>query len=75
MPFIRVYAYSGRSLEVKQQAAEALVKAASEITGAPLSAFSVAFEDVDQERWETDVREAIIDQLGDKLLYDHGELL
>jgi phenylpyruvate tautomerase PptA (4-oxalocrotonate tautomerase family) len=75
MPFIHVYSYSGRSLEAKQQAAEALVKAASEAMGAPISAFTVVFEDVEQERWEADVRQAIIGPLADKLILDRGELL
>ena len=73
MPFIHVRAYSGRDAETKGRAAQAILKAASEAMGAPESAFTIAFEDVDRENWEKDVAEAIIEPMRDKILVDHGK--
>ena len=75
MPFIHIYAYSGRDREVKEKAAVAIVKVASEILGTPENTFSVAYEDVDREDWEETVQKPIIDPLRDKMLIDRGELL
>jgi len=75
MPFIRIYAYSGRDRETQIKAAEAIIKAASDAMGAPLSAFTVTYDEVDQELWQAEVVEAIIDPLKDKLLIDHGEVV
>ena len=75
MPFIHIYAYSGRDKEVKEKAAVAIIKAASEVMGSPESTFSVAYEDVDREDWEETVQQPIIDPLRDKMLIDHGKLL
>ena len=72
MPYIRVYAYSGRDIETKKKAAAALVKTASEVMGAPESAFTVSFEDIEREDWERDVKEAVIDTIRDKVFIDHG---
>jgi len=73
MPFIHVYAYKGRDLETKKKAAAAMVKAASEAMGAPETAFTVVYDDVDKEAWEKDIKQAIIDPLRDKMLIDHGK--
>lgn len=72
MPFIHVRSYSGRDMESKMKAAQAIVKAASEAMGAPESAFTVVYEDIEREAWEKEVAEAIIEPLRDKLLIDHG---
>jgi phenylpyruvate tautomerase PptA (4-oxalocrotonate tautomerase family) len=73
MPFIHVYAYSGRDLETKKKAATAIVKTASEAMGAPEAAFTVVFQDVEREAWEKNVKQAVIDPLRDKMLIDHGK--
>jgi len=75
MPFIHVRAYSGRDREAKQNAAKAIVKAASEAMGAPEAAFTVVYEDVEPADWEKDVVEAIIEPLRDKMLIDRGEVV
>ena len=72
MPFIHVYAYSGRSEEVKKNAAAAMVKAASEAMGAPEAAFTVVYEDIAKENWEADVASKIIKPLRDKMLIENG---
>jgi len=73
MPFIHVRAYSGRDMETKERTAQAIVKAASEAMGAPESAFTVVYEDIEREAWEKDVVEPIIEPLRDKMLIDHGK--
>ena len=73
MPFIHVMAYSGRDIETKKKAAEAIVKTASEVMGAPESAFTVVYEDIEREVWEKDVAQKIIEPLRDKILIDHGK--
>ena len=75
MPFIHVYAYSGRDMETKKKAAQAIVKAASEAMGAPETAFTVVYEDVERELWEKEVAQPIIEPLRDKILIEHGKLL
>jgi len=75
MPFIHVRAYSGRDIETKKKMAEAIVKAASEASGAPETAFTVAYEDIDRESWEKEINQAVVEPLRDKLLIDHGKLL
>ena len=72
MPFIHVYAYSGRDMEVKKKAAQAIMKAASEAMGAPETAFTVVYEDIEREAWEKLVAQPIIEPLRDKMLIDHG---
>ena len=75
MPFIHVRAYSGRDMETKKKAAQAIVKAASEDMGAPEAAFTVVYEDIEREAWEKDVAVPVIEPLRDKMLIDHGKLL
>ena len=75
MPFIHIRAYSGRSEEAKKKAAEAIMKAASEAMGAPESAFTIAYEDIDSAKWEEDVAKPIMEPLRDKTLIDHGKLV
>ena len=75
MPFIHMRAYSGRTPEVKLAAAQAMVKAASEAMGAPETAFTVVYEDIEREDWEQDVAQAIIEPLRDKMLIDHGAVV
>jgi len=72
MPFIHVYAYSGRDKENKEKMALAIVKAASEAIGAPESAFTVAYQDVDKEKWEQEAK-PIVDALGDKVIVKQGK--
>jgi len=73
MPFIHIRAYSGRDMETKKKAAEAIVKAASEAMGAPEAAFTVVYEDIEKDKWEVDVAQAIVEPLRDKMLIDHGK--
>lgn len=73
MPFIHVYAYKGRDLEARKKAAGAMVKAASEAMGAPETAFTVVYEEVEREAWEKEVVKPIIEPLRDKMLIDHGK--
>ena len=75
MPFIHVRAYKGRDLETKQKMAQAMVKAASESMGAPESAFTVVYEEFEQETWPETVAKPIIEPLRDKMLIDRGQLL
>ena len=72
MPFIHVYAWSGRSEEAKRKAAQAMVKAASEAMGAPEAAFTVVYQDIEKENWDADVATKIIKPLRDKMLIENG---
>ena len=73
MPFIHIRAYSGRDIETKKKAAEAIMKAASQAMGAPETAFTIVYEDVERENWEKDVEKPIMQPLKDKTLIDHGK--
>ena len=73
MPFIHIRAMSGRDMEQKKQTAEALVKAAMDVMGAPREAFTVMFEDVERENWVEQVAKPIIEPNRDKLLIERGE--
>jgi len=75
MPFIHVRAYPGRDDETKKKVAQAIVKTAMETMGAPESAFTVIYEDVEKENWEKDVAQAVIAPLKDKIVIDHGKLI
>ena len=75
MPFIHVRAYSGRDMETKKKAAEAMVKAASEAMGAPLAAFTLVYEDIEREAWEETVGKPIMEPLSDKMLIKSGEIV
>jgi len=75
MPFIRMYIWSGKDQETKQKTAQAVVDAASEALGAPKSAFTVVFEEVDQADWDAEVEEGLIGQLRDKIAIENGELV
>ena len=73
MPFIHIYALGGRDLETKKKTADAIVKTASEIMGAPESVFTVAYEEFERENWESDVVKPVIEPLRDKLLIERGK--
>ena len=75
MPFIHVYAKSGRDLEAQKKASLAILKAASEAMGAPENVFTVAFEEIESDAWEKDVAQAIVEPLGDKVLIKKGEIV
>ena len=75
MPFIHVRAYSGRDMEAKQKAAQAMVKAASEAMGAPETAFTVVYEDIEREAWEASVAKPILEPLKDKIIIQQGKLV
>ena len=75
MPFIHIRAYPGRDLETRKKAAEAIVKTASEAMGAPETAFTVVYEEIEREAWEKQVAKPIIEPLRDKMLIDHGKLV
>jgi len=72
MPLIHVRAFSGRDLEIKKKAAEAMVKAASEAMGAPETSFTVIYEDVEREAWEEQVTKPVIEPLRDKMIIERG---
>jgi len=73
MPFIHVRAYSGKDIETRKKAALAMAKAASEVMGAPMAAFTVAYEEVEREVWDKEVEKPIIEPLRNKILIDHGK--
>ena len=73
MPFIHIYAYSGRDSDTKNKAAQAIIKAASETMGVPETAFTLAYEDFEREAWQKDVFIPVIEPLRDKILVDHGK--
>ena len=75
MPFIHIRAYSGRDLDTRKKAAQAIVKTASEVLGAPESTFTVVYEDIEREAWDRDVAQPIMEPLRDKMLIDHGKLI
>ena len=75
MPFIHVYAWTGRDQEVKKATAQSLVKSASAAMGAPEEAFTVIYEDVDKDAWEEQVQKAIIEPRKDKVIIDKGTLV
>ena len=75
MPFIHVRAYSGRDEETKKKAAQAIMKAASEAMGAPETAFTVVYEDIERDDWEKTVAQPIMEPLRDKMLIERGQLL
>ncbi|MFA6507897.1 MAG: tautomerase family protein [Treponemataceae bacterium] len=60
MPFISIKAWPGRTEETKREVAEKIALAASEIMKVPLEKFTVGFEDVPEERWETDVVKPLV---------------
>jgi len=73
MPFIHIRAHSGRDLDTKRKTAEAVLKAASAAMNAPEEAFTVAFEDIEREKWEKDIAKAIIEPMQDKVLIAKGK--
>jgi len=75
MPLIHVRAFVGRDIEMKKKAAEAMVKAASEVMNTPEVKFTVIYEDIALDAWEKDVTKPVIEPLRDKMLYDDGKLL
>ena len=50
MPMVEVKWYQGRTLEQKQQVAEAIAKAMEEV-GVPRGATHVIFHDIPREEW------------------------
>ena len=56
MPFVEVKWYAGRTLEQKQQVAEAIADAMEEI-GIPAGVTHVVFQDVPKEDWMVPGRE------------------
>ena len=73
MPFIHIRAYSGRDMETKKKAAEAIMKTASEAMNAPEAAFTIIYEDIEPANWEKDVAQPIMAPLRDKMLIDKGK--
>ncbi len=55
MPHIVVKLYAGKSVDEKQQLAEALSQALIATIGSKASSISVAIEDIAPERWVDDV--------------------
>jgi len=75
MPLIHVRAFSGRDMEIKKKAAEAMVKAASEAMGAPETSFTVIYEDVEREVWEEQVTKPVVEPLRDKMIVERGVMV
>ena len=73
MPFIHVRAWPGREDAVKRNMAKSIVKAASEASAIPEAAFTVVYEDVEQDVWDKEVQQAIIEPLRDKILIERGK--
>ena len=74
MPYINIYAYSGRDMETKKKAAEAIVKAASEAMNTPEDRFTVFYNDVDPANWDKEAA-SLLEPLEDKKLLEKGKLL
>jgi len=75
MPFIHVYAYSGKNNETKKKAAQAIAKAVSETIDAPEFTITVVYEDIAPDVWAKNVVQDIIIPLRDKIIIDHGNLV
>jgi len=60
-------------MEMKKNAASAMVKAASEAMNTPESAFTVIYEDIEKENWDADVDQRVIEPARSKMLIDHGK--
>ena len=65
MPHIDIKLFPGRSVEMKKAAAEKIVEAAAAELGAPTSAFSVAFTDIEKDVWN----ETVADKIDEATLY------
>lgn len=65
MPHIDIKLFPGRSDEMKKAAAEKIVEAAAAELGAPTSAFSVAFTDIEKDVWN----ETVADKVDDATLF------
>ena len=72
MPFIHVRAYPGRDIETQKKAAEAIMKAASQAMGAPETAFTVVYEEIEKDVWPQTAG-PIMEQLKDKTLIAQGQ--
>jgi len=68
-------AYTGRDIENTKKAAMAMVKTASAEMNIPETAFTVIFEGVDREDWESKVTKPVIEPLKDKIIIDHGKFV
>ena len=75
MPFIRIYGYSGRDLESKQEVALAIMKTAGQVLGAGDETFTIMFDDVERENWQEEIVRDIVAQNRDKLLIESGKLV
>lgn len=60
MPHITIQMYPGRSAELKQKLAEALLDAASKTLEREKAHFSVSVEDVPQENWKSQVYDKVL---------------
>ena len=60
MPHITIQMYPGRSAELKQKLAEALLDAASKTLEREKEHFSVSVEDVPQENWKSQVYDKVL---------------
>ena len=60
MPHITIQMYPGRSSELKQKLAEALLDAASKTLEREKAHFSVSVEDVPQENWKSQVYDKVL---------------
>ena len=59
MPHIDIKLFPGRSDEMKKAAAEKIVEAAAAELGAPTSAFSVSFTDIEKDVWNETVADKV----------------
>lgn len=51
MPYVEITWFTGRTYEVKQEIAKAIIKIISEKAGIPEQAFTVVFHDIPKEDW------------------------
>ncbi|MGN1267090.1 MAG: tautomerase family protein [Dorea sp.] len=59
MPHIDIKLFPGRSEEMKKAAAAKIIEAASAELGAPTSAFSVAFTEIEKDAWNETVADKV----------------
>ena len=74
MPHIDIKLFPGRSDEMKKAAAEKIIEAAAAELGAPTSAFSVAFTEIEKgDHYEENIRPAAVASSVSEPLFMRGK--
>lgn len=60
MPHVRIQMYPGRTEQMKKELAQAITDDMVRILGANADSISIAIEEVDKERWDSEVYDKII---------------